>query len=346
MMENSADDAVFRYCGSTFDSMIETLSEVFGTFDAELVSRSQEFHWGIDLSTCEGAVLITGSHQDGFQFRTEWCSGATEHLSIVVPRSGGMGVTYGRRTAEAAQGKLLLYRNFEPDGIVMHGQANLIDELVLDWALFQRTICETFDVPFNGSLDLLPELDLSTPVGRTIGNLAETIIDGMRANGPLLQSPIAMAHISQALADVVIRMVPHRLLHLLDKKPSMIAPRHVRRGIEFMRANIDQPITMPMVADAAVVSTRALEAGFRAFKDMTPAAYLQMLRLRAAREDLLDPENRMLLKDICLKWGFFQFGRFSAVYRAHYGENPSETRRGACGLHSFSAPGRKKIGWK
>ncbi|UWU25676.1 helix-turn-helix transcriptional regulator (plasmid) [Rhizobium sp. CB3060] len=337
-MENSADDAVFRYRGSTFDSMIETLSEVFGTFDAELVSRSQDFHWGIDLSACEGAVLITGSHQDGFQFRAEWCSGATEHLSIVVPRSGGMGVTYGPRTAEAAQGKLLLYRNFEPDGIVMHGQSNLIDELVLDWSLFQRTIGETFDVPFNGSLDLLPELDLSTPVGRTIGNLTETIIDGIRDNGPLLQSPIAMAHISQALADVVIRMVPHRLLHLLDKKASMIAPRHVRRGIEFMRANIDQPITMPMVAEAVGVSTRALEAGFRAFKDMTPAAYLQMLRLRAAREDLLDPENRMLLKDICLKWGFFQFGRFSAVYRAHYGENPSETRRRASGLHSFRTP--------
>ncbi|WFU13208.1 helix-turn-helix transcriptional regulator (plasmid) [Rhizobium sp. CB3090] len=336
MMENSAN-AVFRYRGSTFDSMIETLTGVFGTFDAELVSRSQDFHWGIDLSACESAVLITGAHQDGFQFRAEWCSGATEHLSIVVPRSGGMGVTYGSRTAEAGQGKLLLYRNFEPDGIVMHGQSNLIDELVLDWSLFQRTIGETFDLPFNGSLDLLPELDLSTSVGRTIGNLTETIIDGIRDNGPLLQSPIAIAHITQALADVVIRMVPHRLLHLLDKQPNMIAPRHVRRGIEFMRANINEPITMPMVAEAAGVSTRALEAGFRAFKDTTPAVYLQMLRLRAAREDLLDPENRMLLKDICLKWGFFQFGRFSAVYRAHYGENPSETRKRACGLRYFRA---------
>ncbi|WP_026621857.1 AraC-like DNA-binding protein (plasmid) [Ensifer sp. WSM1721] len=334
MMENNADDAVFRYRGSTFDSMIETLGEVFGTFDAVLEGRAQDFHWGIDLSACESAVLIAGYHQTGFQFRTQWHSDATEHLSLVVPRRGGMGVAYGSRMSEAGQGKLLLYKNFEPDSISMHGQSNLIDELVLNWSLIQRTIGETFDVPFSGSLDLLPEVDLSTPVGRTIGKIAEAIIDGMRDNGPLIQSPVAMAHITQTLADVVIRMVPHRLSHLIDKMPRMIAPGHVRRGIEFMHANINQPITMPMVAEAAGVSTRALEAGFRAFKDTTPAAYLQTLRLRAAREDLLDPENRMLVKEICLKWGFFQFGRFSAVYRAHYGEDPSETRRRVCGSHS------------
>lgn len=339
-MENSAGNAVFRYRGSTFDSMIETLGGVFGTFNAELVGRVQEFHWGIDLSASESAVLITGHHQTGFQFRAQWCAGATEHLSIVVPRRGGMGVTYGSRMAGAEPGKLLLYRNFEPDGISMHGQSNLIDELVLNWSLIQRTIGETFDVPFNGSLDLLPEVDLSMPVGRTIGNVTEAIINGIRDNGPLIRSPVAMAHITEALADVVIRMVPHRLSHLLNKKPSMIAPGHVRRGIEFMCANINKPITMPMVAHAAGVSTRALEAGFRAFKDTTPAAYLQMLRLRAAREDLLDPENQMLLKEICLKWGFFQFGRFSAIYRAHYGENPSATRRRVSGLHSRRSPGQ------
>ncbi|WP_027487449.1 helix-turn-helix transcriptional regulator [Allorhizobium undicola] len=331
MMEMSADNAVFRDRGSTFDSMIETLGGVFGTFTAERLGNAEEdFHWGIDLSACESAGLITGYHQTGFQFRAKWCSNPPGHLSIVVPRRGGMGITYGSRMAQAQEGKMLLYRVPEPDSISMHGQSNLIDELVLDWSLIQRTIGETFDIPFSGSLELLPEMDMSTPAGRTIRNVTEVMIEGIRDNGPLIQSPVGMAHITQALADLVIRMVPHRLSHLLNKKPPMIAPGHVRRGIEFMCANIHQPITMSMVADAAGVSIRALEMGFRTFKDTTPAAYLQMLRLRAARQDLLDPDNRMLLKEICLKWGFFQFGRFAATYRAHYGENPSETRKRVC----------------
>lgn len=120
---------------------------------------------------------------------------------------------------------------------------------------------------------------------------AATMMSGMRDNGPLLRSPIAMAHLTQALADLVVRLVPHQLSHLLNKKPSLIAPRHVRRAIEYMQANINQPITMPIVAEAAGVSLRALQMGFRAFRDTTPAAYLMMLRLRAARQDLLDPGN-------------------------------------------------------
>jgi transcriptional regulator GlxA family with amidase domain len=67
--------------------------------------------------------------------------------------------------------------------------------------------------------------------------------------------------------------------------------------------------------------------GFRTFKDTSPAAYLHTLRLRAVRQDLLDPENSQTMKEICLKWGFFHFGRFATAYRATYDEYPSDTRK-------------------
>jgi len=327
MTENSAQPFSFRFHGSSFDNMVETLGGAFGAFDAEPVGRAKDFHWGLDFSVAESAVLLTGYHEAEFQFNIEPTVSTAEYLSLVVPRRGGMGVTYGTRKAEAGRGKLLLYNNFEPDSVLMHGQGNVIDELLINWPVILQTIGQTFEIPFSGSLDLLPELDLSTPAGRTIGNLTETIISGMRDDGPLLQSPIAMAHMTQALADLVVRMVPHRLSHFLDKGAALIAPRHVRRAIEFMQANIDQPITMPKVAEAAGVSSRALETGFRAFKGTSPAAYLLTLRLRAARQDLIDPECTETMKAICLKWGFFHFGRFSAVYKATYGEYPSETRK-------------------
>ncbi|MGO6951612.1 AraC family transcriptional regulator [Rhizobium johnstonii] len=328
MTENSAAPFSFRFSGSSFDNMVETLGGAFGAFDAEPVGRAQDFHWGLDFSVCQKAVLLTGYHEAEFQFNIEPTADTAEYLSIVVPRSGGMGVTYGSsRIAEAGQGKLLLYNNFEPNSVIMHGQSNVIDELLINWPVILQTIGQTFEMPFSGSLDLLPELDLSKPEGRLIGNLTETIISGMRDDGPLLQSPIAMAHMTQALADLVVRLVPHRLSHFLQNGPALIAPRHVRRAIEFMHTNIDQPITMPKVAEAAGVSSRALETGFRAFRGTSPAAYLLTLRLRAARQELLDPESKQTMKAICLKWGFFHFGRFSAVYKTTYGEYPSDTRK-------------------
>jgi AraC-like DNA-binding protein len=317
----------FRFKGSSFEDMIDTLGGAFGAFKAEPLGHARDFQWGIDFSACDKAVLLTGFHQDEFRFHIEPTADTSEYLSIVLPRSGGMGVNYGPRTAQAGPGKLLLYNNFEPDSVVMYGQSNIIDELLLSWPVILQTIESTFEMPLNGSLDLCPEVEWSTPAGRTIGNIAEAIIGGMRNNGPLLQSPIAMAHLTQAMAELVVRSVPHRLSQFLDKKPFMIAPRHVRRAVEFMHANIDQPLTMPMVAQAAGVSIRALEIGFREFKETSPAAYLFKLRLRAARLDLLDPENKGAIQEICLKWGFYHFGRFSAVYRDSYGETPSDTRR-------------------
>lgn len=225
MTENSTAPFSFRFSGSSFDNMVETLGGAFGAFDAEPVGRAQDFRWGLDFSVCDKAVLLTGYHEAEFQFNIEPTVDTAEYLSIVVPRSGGMGVTYGSsRIAEAGQGKLLLYNNFEPDSVIMHGHSNVIDELLINWPVILQTIGQTFEMPFSGSLDLLPELDLSKPAGRLIGNLTETIILGMRNDGPLLQSPIAMAHMTQALADLVVRLVPHRLSHFLENGPALIAP--------------------------------------------------------------------------------------------------------------------------
>ena len=41
--------------------------------------------------------------------------------------------------------------------------------------------------------------------------------------------------------------------------------------------------------------------GFRIFRETIPPAYLRAIRLRAARENLLDPSNLESIKDICLK---------------------------------------------
>lgn len=327
-VENSAHSPL-RYFGSSFESMVESLGGAFGSFIGEPTGQTQEFHWGFDLCAHESAVWLSANHCDEFQLSVKPTGNTKEYLSIGVPRNGGMGVSCGSRTAEAGHGKLLLYNTLEVDSVIMYGRSNSIDNLSLNWSGVQHSIDQTFEHPLNGSLDILSELSVETPVGQTVANLAAAMICGMRNDGPLLHSPIAMAHVSQALADVVVRFVPHRLSYLLDRKPNLIAPRHVRRAIEFMEANISQPITVAAVAAAVNVSARALQNGFRAFRDTTPHAYLTMLRLRAAREDLCDPGNIDAVREICLKWGFFHFGRFSALYKTTYGENPSETRKSA-----------------
>ncbi|MFF0952193.1 hypothetical protein ACFYE9_32615 [Rhizobium leguminosarum] len=60
------------------------------------------------------------------------------------------------------------------------------------------------EVSFSGTLQLQPMLDLSTQSGHLLGSLAETMIAGMRDNGPLLHAPVAMANLGSALTDLVV----------------------------------------------------------------------------------------------------------------------------------------------
>lgn len=323
--KNTSFDFIPRFQGSNFEQMVEIFAGNFGPFDASPVGRVHDFHWKADFWTDRTLTLVTSQYFSGWSVKA--VSETSEWLSLIVPRTGTVDVALGRNTIEGTPGKLLLVNNHEAERFLVRGDPHLSDVLRLDWAVIVQTLSALFETPQTGSLVLSPMLDLVSPAGQLIANLARTIIDGMRNDGPLLHSQIARSHLTQALADLVVRTVPHRLSHLLDKRPFLIAPVHVRRAIDFMRANIDQPITMAAVANAAGVSLRALETGFRAFREASPSAYLRNIRLRAAREDLLDPTNRQTVREICLKWGFFHTGRFSSVYRTHYGETPSDTKK-------------------
>lgn len=305
--------------------MVEALTTAFGGFDAWRTGRDQPLDWKVGFWGNDKLSLVCNQDSGDWSARTR--QETPESLAIVLPRTGALDVARGRTLVQGAAGQLLLLNIHEPERISVRAALHRSDTLNLDWTIIAQTVAATLEIPLVGAMDLAQTLDLSTAAGQVIGCLVETMVIGMRNGGPLLCSPIAMTNLTQALACLLIRVVPHRFSHLLDKKIHLIAPRHVCRAIEFMHANIQYPFTMQDVAEAAGVTLRALETGFRDFKKTTPTAYLRTIRLQAARQDLLDPFNQQSMGDICLKWGFFHFGRFAASYRAAYGEKPSETKR-------------------
>lgn len=316
-----------RLKGDNFDHMVQVYTKSFGPFTGEPLTSASRFDWSADFWTAGALTLLI--NQYSFEWRVRGTSETKEWLSIVSLQSGAMDVRIGNRTSAALPGDILLAKNLEPESFLVRGDQHASEIIRMDWAVIAQMITAHLGFPLTGSLDLSPIVDRSSQSGRVLGHLVQAVITGMRDGGFLLRSPLALTGLTQALAEIVIRTVPHRLSMLLDTKPSLVAPWHVRRAIEFMHAHIDKPITMSMVAGTVGVSIRALENGFRVFKSTTPAVYLRVMRLGAARADLLDPFNQLSVKEVCLKWGFVHFGRFSSVYKATYGESPSETRKRA-----------------
>ena len=74
------------------------------------------------------------------------------------------------------------------------------------------------------------------------------------------------------------------------------------------------------------MSQRTLERAFQKAFDMTARDYLKIRRLHAVRRRLLAArKGEVQIADVAYSHGFYELGRFAAVYARMFGERPSET---------------------
>ena len=106
----------------------------------------------------------------------------------------------------------------------------------------------------------------------------------------------------------------------------------VDRFEDIARANLGEPRTIPEICVALAIGQRTLARAVRAVRGTTPSRHLQALALAEARAALQDPATRSV-RQVALRCGFRELGRFAADYRAAFGENPSETLRRSSADH-------------
>lgn len=104
-------------------------------------------------------------------------------------------------------------------------------------------------------------------------------------------------------------------------------PVSVRRAVAFMEERLGEPITLADIAGAVGLSPRGLQDVFHRVLGRSPTQELRLLRLEAARDDLVaaDPASGATVTAVARRWGFGHIPRFAAAYRAQYGENPRDT---------------------
>jgi AraC-like DNA-binding protein len=136
-----------------------------------------------------------------------------------------------------------------------------------------------------------------------------------------------------AIQDVVLNSLllyhPSSYSEQLARRESPARAPYVRRAIEYAKAHLDGPLTVGLLAEAAGVSVRALQAGFARDLGCSPSAYVREQRLARIREELAraDPMADVRVTDVALRFGFSHLGRFAQTYYERFGELPSTTVR-------------------
>jgi transcriptional regulator GlxA family with amidase domain len=97
------------------------------------------------------------------------------------------------------------------------------------------------------------------------------------------------------------------------------------RVAQMMEENIERPLSLERIAHATGLSRRQIERLFRRHLDCVPKRYYLEMRLRRARELLL--QTAMPIMDVTTSCGFKSPPHFSRCYRAQFGHPPSAERR-------------------
>jgi len=97
------------------------------------------------------------------------------------------------------------------------------------------------------------------------------------------------------------------------------------RAAALMEANIEEPMSLDELATSVGVSRRQIERLFKRHLNLVPTRYYLELRLRRARELLL--QTPMSIMDITIACGFQSPPHFSRCYRSLFGYPPSAERQ-------------------
>jgi AraC-like DNA-binding protein len=154
-------------------------------------------------------------------------------------------------------------------------------------------------------------------------------IDACLAVGPRLATLLG-------LDDVVHRTVAAlRYPELLSEEPADLERWRERTGrnsfdtlLDYIRANLDQPLRLSDLEARSHYSRRALQYAFRERLNTTPKAWIREQRLKQALERFRGDGPRPSVTDVAMACGYVHVGHFSRDFKACFGINPSQARRG------------------
>ncbi len=98
---------------------------------------------------------------------------------------------------------------------------------------------------------------------------------------------------------------------------------HLRRARDLMDRDFAEPLDVPAMARAALMSTAHFSRKFRAAYGETPYSYLMTRRIERAKAFL---RQGMSVTDTCMAVGCTSLGSFSARFNEIVGETPSQYR--------------------
>jgi len=302
-------------------------SDDFGALFAQMFGNQYP-----DAQPLPQNIVISGVYgrHEGVSFRRMHYHG---DFSVVLPELQDE-ITFVIPTA----GKIVFNHTSESVGICQVGLAidkadirsmHFVDNhaqhgMSISRALLTERLSTLLERPILNKLHFEPLVDLNVSGFQGIKALIDlatgTEFDLLINTGTLMPS-----RLREMLVDAVLEAWPHNFSEALRRPSPLIAPRHVKRAVEYIQAHPDARVSGSDLARLTSVSLRALQEGFRRFMGLSIVEYQREVRLQRAY-DMLTQSGSPSVTDVAVQLGFSNVGRFCQYFQNAYGLSPAQVR--------------------
>lgn len=267
--------------------------------------------------------LALNSDRHGTTVEVHEADMARHALSLML--RGAAAVTQGGTETILSGSRGAVVRGVRGTRLDTSDRSTRVNLWVADALLLRMLQAMLQDEP-RAPLHFQADLDWSSATGASLLRLLSHLLAELRDAEGMAANEMALASFGDLVAGTMLRRLPHSYAAALDRPIAAAIPRQLRRAEAYMIAHADRPIVLAEVAAAAGCSLRALQLAFRRFRDTTPHAALQAMRLEAVRAALI-AEREAPPGPVARRFGFSNATRFAEAYRRHFGETPTETQR-------------------
>lgn len=184
---------------------------------------------------------------------------------------------------------------------------------------------ELYDIPFfdarltdSNVLNTLPTYvrNLASKINRLMERLSKT-------NAETLSD--------QEIWELEDELISHLLLSISPTQQqqsfsSTNSCQVLEKAIDFINERLKEKISIQDLCGALGVSERTLQYAFKENFGVSPINYMRAIRLNKVYQGLLQAtDGATTISDLARTWGFNHMSQFTADYKKHFGELPSET---------------------
>jgi AraC-like DNA-binding protein len=177
----------------------------------------------------------------------------------------------------------------------------------------------------RGPLTFDHVIDLANGPGAILNRMINYLVYELEHNDQALKNPGLSKSYNHMLLTALLSLPHNQSEKLFKSYHNQVAPGLVRRAEEYMRAHLNEAVTIISLLRICDCSRSVLFSAFKNARGYTPMEFLTEQRLLGAREKLLKQHPEDSVSSIALDYGFIHLGRFSKVYKKRFGVTPSIT---------------------